>query len=165
MIKSKQLLLLLGVTIFVILVIVVATISRQEPIGIISPLTNNPSGTPRVGHNPNAELFTPPAQNKININGVVMNNFYKSQENRSGGNITFFENQQFTLGYVYDINLFTITIISSPFSEIKPAAETQFVKELGISQEDACKLPVQVQTPYFVNYEESQQVYKLSFCK
>lgn len=109
--------------------------------------------------------FTPPPQEKLEVSGVTINNVYKNEINRSGGNVKFLERDTYRATYVYDINLFTITILDANFEQTRQRAEQEFISMLGISKEDACKLNVIVQTPEFVNFELSQQNFSLSFCE
>jgi hypothetical protein len=63
-----------------------------------------------------------------------------------------------------DRDEYWILIMASPFSKYRSLAETQFLKQTGLSKDKACKLNIKVTTPYYVNPNESGTNYPLSFC-
>lgn len=73
-------------------------------------------------------------------------------------------------GAPFSISLYNITgsyhisILQSPFEEIRQKAEKFFLEKLNLDQESACKLKVRITTPRFANPDQSSQTFPLSFC-
>lgn len=102
---------------------------------------------------------------KLNITDVSVNNFYKIKINTNPrGDTLFSQNIDYQIIYFSGEEQFLISIMGSPFEEKRALAESNFIQVLGISQEDACKLNVIINTPLFANPDESGVNYKLSFC-
>lgn len=109
--------------------------------------------------------FEVPDNNQVVISDVTVNNFYNNELNRSGGNVIFYEQNNIQVAYIYDINTFTITLSGTPFDQLKTQAESIFLSQLSINEQDACKLNVAIQASPFVYPERTDQTYRLSFCE
>lgn len=104
-------------------------------------------------------------EGKLDISGVVVNDFTKTPKyTDKSGDVFFVDNQEYQILYMEKYNKFLISILSSPFKEVKQKAEIEFLGSLGVSKEDACRLSVEITTPYFANPKESGKIYTLSFC-
>lgn len=102
---------------------------------------------------------------KLNIADVSVNNFYKIKINTNPrGDTLFSQSTDYQIMYFSKEEQFLISIMGSPFEEKRALAELNFTQVLGITQEEACKLNVIINTPSFANPEESGTNYKLSFC-
>lgn len=67
--------------------------------------------------------------------------------------------------FYYDLDQsFNIAILQEPIAEVRKVAETQLLKRLQISTEDACSLLIVVATPGFVSEDLSGKNLGLSFC-
>lgn len=160
--KNKKLIIIITVVIlFMIIGAIHTPLRRAVPVKLPTPSPAQNIGE-AIGSSENT--FSVPDNNKLIISGVTVNNFYNTALNRSGGNVVFYEHDSIQFAYVYDINIFTISIQSVPFETLRQEAEKKFSEVLGINQQEACKLNVQVQTAPYVDYEHSLQVYGLSFC-
>lgn len=105
-------------------------------------------------------------EGKLNISGVEVNDFTKSPKYMDKiGDILFVDSKEYQILYMEKYNKFLLSILSSPFEEIRQKAELEFLKSLGIPQEEACKLDAEITTPSFANPEQSGKIYRLSFCK
>ncbi len=103
---------------------------------------------------------------KIKISGVEVNDFQKGGVSKNNqGDSLFVNTSDYQIAYIPKDNLFMISILGSPFTEVQKRAETNFLRELGIEKEKACQLKVSITTPYFANPAESGKTYKLSFCQ
>lgn len=129
-------------------------------------------GTPTYSPVPSGNLptsstsFQKPKGQKIVISGIEVNNFYnKNPQINQREDVTFVDTSKFQILYFSQENEFLISIMDSPFETVRLEAERQFLKELGINEENACGLKVTISTPGFVNPEESGRNYKLSFCQ
>lgn len=105
---------------------------------------------------PSLTTAVTPDITKINISGVEVN---------PKGDSLIVDNEKYQIVYLSQFNKFLITVLGSPFNEIKNEAEREFLKVLGITEENACKLIVEVNTPEFANPEYSGTALRLSFCK
>lgn len=59
---------------------------------------------------------------------------------------------------------FYITINAQPVLQVSQQAESEFVQKLGVSNEEACKLPVSISVPNNVDSRLSGYSFGLSFC-
>lgn len=120
---------------------------------------------------PGVEFFPTPTPvpittKKITISGIKMNNFLSSPiKTNDHGDALFVKTKGYQLVYLRQYNKFLITILSSPFEENRKKGEENFLKKLGITKEEACKLNASISTPYFVNPQYSGIKYPLSFCE
>lgn len=106
-----------------------------------------------------------PGQNKVNISGVKVNDFNKmAVEKNNEGDVVFNQSQGFDIAHLSN-GSFIISITASPFDTNRKLAEEAFLKNLEITQDEACKLPVQITTPAFANPSQAGTIYKLSFCE
>lgn len=111
-------------------------------------------------------VFITPVGEKINISGVTINDFRKSNVAANNKADTLIvDNEKYQIVYLSQFNKFLITVLGSPFEEIRNEAEKEFLNVLGVSESDACKLTVEVNTTEFANPEFSGTAFSLSFCK
>ncbi|MBN1169049.1 hypothetical protein JXA63_04125 [Candidatus Woesebacteria bacterium] len=75
------------------------------------------------------------------------------------------EDQSYSIDYFDDYGGFLIVIKDSPFEEKKELAEKAFLENLEITEEEACKLKVEITTPMYANPDEAGRVYSFSFCE
>lgn len=109
----------------------------------------------------------PPVQVPTNSGAVVTNDFFKdSLETRDG--ITYLEsNEAYTIMYDNSLNEFTVTLyVTATYQaeQLRNIAEGVFLKKLGITESEACKLTVNLQVPFSSSAELSGVNYGLSFC-
>jgi hypothetical protein len=105
-------------------------------------------------------------KDKITVSNVEVENFTKDAEVVSRGETYLLEeNQDFHIIARKKEGQFLISILGAPFSEKRARAEDAFVKKLGITREEACKLNVVITTPAFANKAEAGKNYPLSFCE
>jgi hypothetical protein len=105
-------------------------------------------------------------KDKIKISSVTMNNFTKDAEVISRGEVLRFEeNDEFHIIARTKEGQFMISILGSPFMEMRLKAEEALLRKLNITEEEACKLDVIITTPIFANEAESGKNYGLSFCE
>lgn len=99
------------------------------------------------------------------LHGVVtMNNFYNTAAYIDQDEQTVVIEQSSTYGIFYDMSgsSFTLALFGTQSDGARRAAETGFLTELGISQQDACKLSVYEISPEDVSATANQ--HSLSFC-
>lgn len=107
-----------------------------------------------------------PRGNIMTVSGVTMNNIYNNESSlKSNGELRFLETPKYHLIYSPPKEYFLISIVASPFPESRKEAETAFLNILGITQDQACRLNVNVTTPLSVNPDYAGNAYRLSFCK
>ena len=106
------------------------------------------------------------SKEKIEISGVNVADFIN--ESGSGEQPSFFtiaRTADYHFFYIPDQELFYISITSYPFDDFRTQAEQQLLHSLGITQEKACMLNVDIATPMFANPAQAGHVYGLSFCE
>lgn len=158
-------LLLFGVTLVgIILFILFQAKPIEIPPGVPLP-TPVPVRRPTIRPAPTIMISETPVK-KINISGVLVNDFFRfAKEVNKSGDVLFVDTEKYQILYFPKYNKFLFSILSSPFVDIKKETEEDFLKTLGISQEDACRLPIEVTTPFFANPDYSGAIYTLSFCE
>lgn len=114
------------------------------------------------GFNP----FTTPIPEKIVVSDIPVKNFEADPivQNDSGDSLIQ-QNQDFQISFVKQYNQFFVTILNPDFEATRPRAEQVFLNQLGITQQEACKLTVIVGSPIWVNPDLSGQTFGLSFCQ
>ncbi|OGG27085.1 hypothetical protein A2960_03010 [Candidatus Gottesmanbacteria bacterium RIFCSPLOWO2_01_FULL_39_12b] len=112
-------------------------------------------------------VFTPDTSgNKIKISDTWVNNFYETGRKIEDGNdVVIKENSNYKLIYQNPFKLFIVNVLSSPFEKVRAEAEEEFIKSLGITRVESCRLNVRVGTPFFANPEYAKKSYPLSFCE
>jgi hypothetical protein len=97
---------------------------------------------------------------------VTMNNFYKSADYIAQDQQVVVVQQTSTFGIFYNVSnsSFVITIFGPSFAAPRPAAETAFLTQLGISRADACKLKVVEDTGDDTNNPDAGKSFPLNFC-
>ena len=163
------------------LIIIIVLIALAAIIwGVVAFLNRNKNGdnTSADGTNgglypitlPQVETSTLPMGSKIVIGtasgGVEMNNFYNTaKEINSERDALINKDDHFQFSYISNGESFIISILEEPIWENRQAAELSFLSNLGISQEQACKLTVSVGVPRWVSEEYSGRNLGLSFCR
>lgn len=127
---------------------------------------NLPPATPR----PTLESSpTPiPSAPEIEISGTKVSNFYKTAARIGKSGDIYIKNnnpKKYRIMYQQPFNQFMISILASPFTEIRLEAEQDFLSQLNITKQEACSLNVIIVTQSFVNPDYSDKSYKLSFCE
>ncbi len=102
---------------------------------------------------------------KIKISDVWVNNFLKEGKNNKDLFISLIRNEDYHIFYIPNKQSFTISITGRGFKDLRVKAEEEFLKILGVSQTEACRLNVHITTPSFANPNEAGKIYSLSFCE
>lgn len=106
--------------------------------------------------------------NKITINTgkekIEVNNVYKNPVEIFKSGVEFKKNSDYLIDYYSPDQLFVIVITNLNIGEARKRAEKDFLDTLGINQEQACKLNVQLGVPFNVNENAAGINYGLSFC-
>lgn len=96
---------------------------------------------------------------------VPINNVYKDPvEKLSMNGVAFVNNSDYYMAFYPQDNGFLISINSSDVVSAERKAEKSFLKQLGITEEQACELKVSITVPYSVSEEYSGGNYTFSFC-
>lgn len=156
----RKILFILTSTIVVIIVFIVFAIftnnkaSRKD--------TTGPETTP----SPSKEIPIPTGD-KIIISDHEVNNFYKSANRIDKQNNVYMadEPDSYQILYEEQFNQFLISILGSPFEQVRQEAERRLISDLGISEDEACQFNVVITTPSFANPDFSGKPYGLSFCE
>lgn len=111
--------------------------------GLLSTPTPQPSPLP----SPTRE--TPPLPTQLNRQGDTM----------------ISQTKEYNIVFQPAFGTHLIIIYGTPFATAREAAETEFLQKVGLTKEAACNLRVQISTPYFINPEEAEKTYGLSFCE
>lgn len=103
--------------------------------------------------------------NRIKISGVEVADFTKEiSQDESPSYYTIAKTADYHIFFMPADELFFISITSYPFDEHRGVAEQKLLEVLAISEDDACKLNVDITTPAYANPDKAGKVYDLSFC-
>lgn len=162
--KKKKILIISGV-IFILVVIVVniilpkaddeiepAPISQEAPDSYFS--TENYQGTDT------------PKEETVKAGGSFVKNFY-SDENKISpeGDVIIAETSNYKIFYFKVDDSFLISITEPPFEDIRLLAEKDFLQQLEIDEDKACRLNTATTTPFYVNQDKAGKNWPLTFCK
>jgi hypothetical protein len=81
-----------------------------------------------------------------------------------GDTIFLEENNRFSIGFLKSENSFGIVLAAKPIDVVRKDAEERLLRDLEISEKDACKLKVSVRVPAPVGVKDSDRDIGLSFC-
>lgn len=81
-----------------------------------------------------------------------------------GDTIFLEENNRFSIGFLKLDNSFGIVLSAKPIDVVRKDAEDSFLRDLGISEKDACKLKVTVRIPASIGVNGADRNIGLSFC-
>lgn len=134
--------------------------------GFFSSLKKPPTSTTRPLSSPIPSPIIPTTET-IEISNIKVNNFYKSAERIDGAMNVYIvdEPDKYQILYEESFNQFLISILSSPFEELRNEAEQRLISDLEIQPQEACSLNVFITTPDFANPDFSGKAYGLSFCE
>lgn len=94
---------------------------------------------------------------------VSVNNVFENPIAEFDG-VSFKETSGYQLLYFPDTQMFNITILNPDLQRTRDEAEANFLRTLGISEEDACKLNVNLQVFFQVSEKAAGKNFGLSFC-
>lgn len=83
---------------------------------------------------------------------------------RIGDTVFLEENNRFSIGFLKSDNSFGIVLSAKPVSVARQEAEEKFLRDLGVSEKDACKLKVTVRVPDQIDANANGDGAGLSFC-
>ncbi|MGD1003729.1 MAG: hypothetical protein ABR884_04125 [Minisyncoccia bacterium] len=97
---------------------------------------------------------------------VTVKNFYQSADyiTQDQQTVAVSQTTDYVIAYNVSDSSFAIALLSTPLEAARQAAESAFLTQLGISQQDACKLTVYEGVPASVSDQYIGQNFSLSFC-
>jgi len=102
---------------------------------------------------------------RVEISGVKVADFIgKTSQDESPGYYTIAKTPDYHIFFLAADELFFISITSYPFDEHRANAEQKLLEVLAITEDDSCKLNVDITTPSYANPDKAGEVYNLSFC-
>lgn len=110
-------------------------------------------------------VYADSAEGKVRIANIWVNDFTSSYVAKNAeGDILIDDQVDFQIVYIHTDGSFLLSILKSPFHDIKARAENAFLKRLGIGRPAGCRLDVKTSTLNAINPEESNKIYALPFC-
>jgi lipopolysaccharide export LptBFGC system permease protein LptF len=79
--------------------------------------------------------------------------------------VLIIDRQGYQILYFRQSDQFLISVLKSPFEEIKQEAEKEFLRITQANKKILCQLNVVITTPRFANPDLAGQTFYLSFCK
>jgi len=156
--NKKKILIVITVILIVAIWIVGSIIARKEELQKKTLQTPMPS--------PTQIPYLIPESATIEVGGVEVNNFYKDAIlTGNDGYALFDKTPKYKIAYIPVDQSFLISIIDNPFEAVRKEAERAFLQKLGVNQENACQLRVNIATNVRVDPTHAGQNYKLSFCE
>ena len=162
--KKKKILIISGV-IFVLIVILVNIFlpdndTESEPTLISQEAPDSYFSTENY-----PEVETPKTET-VKAGGSIVKNFYIDENKVSPkGDVIIAETSSYTIFYFKNDDSFLLSITASPFEENRLLVEKDFLQQLEIDEDKACKLNTATTTPAFVNPDEAGKNWPLTFCE
>ncbi len=151
-------------SIFLVLLVIFALLSLLKP-RVEEETETSPSPTNVPVSYPLPSGILPGSDGKIIIGGKEVNNFFKfAKKINNAGDLELSSNQNNSIQYFPQFNIFILSVNKSPFNEGRVEVENEFLQKLGIDKKTACELPVTLGTPASINPENAGRKYRLSFC-
>lgn len=161
--------------IVVILAIVAVGVVAFLAVLLFQNPAKNPSPAPNNGFDIDIGTKVPvvnvPKSDSIILNTakgqVKVNNFIKAAKLIVNPSVYVENNSDYAIVYSQSTQDFLLDLFARNAGEavtIRAEAEAKFLSALGISESDACKLPVLVEIPFSYSEELSGKNYGLSFC-
>jgi hypothetical protein len=161
MTKKKKIIIIISVTILILFVIIANLLLPRKGEIVVPERTPVPEGSINI-----PSKFEIPEGETVETNKETVNNFFnENTQVNSRGDALIVNTENYHITYFSKEDQFLITILSSPFEEVRKVAEIDFIQTLGIDKETACKIGVIITTPAFANRDEAGKNYKLSFCE
>ena len=116
------------------------------------------------------DAFDPPVGPTLSVRAetgerITVKNFYTSaKEILVYGDVLIQETEYYRFLYIRFSDSFLITLINPNVQLAREVAESDIPELLDITQADACKLPLLIGVPHWVNDQYSKEIYQLSFC-
>jgi len=95
---------------------------------------------------------------------VQTNNFLNKPKERLSYGAVLAENDWYKIIFFSEDEGFLITLKQKPLSQAQALAESEFLKQLGVDQAEACLLKVYIAVPRDVDENAAVKSYPLSFC-
>lgn len=108
-----------------------------------------------------------PKSKFLTINEVELENFYNNKKTdiNARGDALIKDTGDAHIIFFNETESFLISILESPFEVKRREAEQEFLETMSLTEEEACKLNVEITTPLFANPDEAGKIFRLSFCK
>ena len=178
LLKSKKLLILVGLAIFLMIVLIIALFLTRETDNGVTPLPFPTIGTPSGFIRPsNLPTLIPDDQvptapptpiarpGTIIVSDIPVNNFLASSEQvNENGDALIASTNDYQLTYLAQFQEFNISITGANFEQVRSVAEQHLLTVLGIDEQNACWLSIQVTAPAYADHEYAGIVLPLSFC-
>lgn len=165
---KRKLIVIIGIIIIITSFVFIFLIRKLKPQPEIT-LVPTPTQYIYISPTPFPQItrvqFSVPPGNKINVSGIDINNVYKfTKIINDRGDVDFLKNNDYEFTYLPEFQKFYITILSTPFENVRIRAENSFIQTLGITRSEACKLKVDTATTIAVDPQHAGKSYALSFC-
>lgn len=86
-------------------------------------------------------------------------------ETNNQGDSLIVNKSSYQIIYHKNLDQFMISILKSPFEDIRQIAEQEFLQITQADVATVCKLDAVVTTPYFANPDLAGKIFPLSFCQ
>lgn len=106
------------------------------------------------------KMFLPLENGSLEVNNIYKDPIASLEEN----GVDFAQSPDYAIAFYPDNQGFIITITNPEIQAARDSAEIAFLMELGITQEEACKLNVSLSVPFSINQQNAGQEFGLSFC-
>lgn len=101
----------------------------------------------------------------MEVSGVKINNISKvGKVIDTQGDMVFSDDKRYQIMYLPLYKIFYVTVLEAPFAQNRIPAENYFIKTLGISQDQSCRLTVYVEIPENIDPVKGGKKYNLSWC-
>jgi hypothetical protein len=166
---NRRIIFIVLAVLLVIGLVVVIIIKKRAPVLVPSQNAVNQGQASSTTQLPVVDQINPfPNEDRFDIGTpfgtISIKNIYPMVIDDNEGTLTLYEREGFYIAYEAASSRFDVSIKGNKFDEERPIAEQRFLNLLDISQTDACKLTVFVETQYNPDPALYRAPQKLSFC-
>lgn len=105
------------------------------------------------------------APGKSVVSGVIVNDISKiGRVIDAKGDMVFSDDRRYQVMYLPLYKIFYVTVLEAPFAQNRILAENYFIKTLGITRDQSCRMTVYVDVSEVIDPKKGGKKYNLSWC-
>lgn len=121
---------------------------------------SEPSSSTEVTYTSDGKIALNTNTEQIEINDI----YSQPVDTLEHNGVTFAQTEDYIMTFFPEQQEFNVAILNPDISQGRKVFEEDFLRVLGITRQEACKIHIQVGVPYSVNPTATTANYGLSFC-
>lgn len=137
----------------------------QEKPAVITPVYKIPISVTVPVQKITQKISVTNAPGKSVVSGVVVNDISKiGRVIDTKGDMVFSDDRRYQVMYLPLYKIFYVTVLEAPFEQNRILAENYFIKTLGITRDQSCRMTVYVDVSEVIDPKKGGKKYNLSWC-